>query len=226
MDGSKWADPVAALIEVGTNAVWIDGRSMGAPHGDPADTIKSEVAAGRERWRILHPNQKADRVPIGIWLDVRGPARAAVGILEKLSAKHDLVLFGIADSSANVPTDVAERLAAIRAETAVVRKARLISEAMRDALAGCHRDQRGSAEVKDATLAINAARECSCAGTDLDLLEAIIAPPDLPLVHGKMVRLLSRSKAVVILSPDATVQDLISGLPISGAVVVRWRIRP
>lgn len=222
LTGPRWTEAVIAIVEVGDTDLWIDGQPVNSAGDDRVGAVSGHLSSVMDRWRLLHPEQK-QTLPVGIWLDGRVSARSAVQLLERLSKRHDLVIFGMSEPTAAVPQDVAARLATIRAETAAGPKARLISDALRDALAGCHRSDGKVTETATLAAALDSARACSCVGADIDLLEGIAAPPDLPNVHGKKIRLSPRTKRTVTLSSSAGIGELLGSLPSSGTVSIRWR---
>jgi hypothetical protein len=223
---------IDAIIEVAASRALIDGRPVEAPPGKLAAAISNEVTANRDRWRILHPNQKPPRARIGLWLDGRDSAGEAALLVERLSSRSDTVLLGIDESLEPAqqprPADVVKRLSAIDAETSVAAKSRLTSVAIGDALAGCAghdrrvQNQGSGGRLHESTLAV--VRRCACVGVDMDLLEALLAPV-VPAVAGRSVQIRPGAAVTLELPRSATVQEMITAIPPARSFSIHWRER-
>lgn len=206
--------------------------------GQPAATasaLAGEIARVRDRRRLLDPGREA-RDPVGLLADRRLKARDVLSLAQRLSQAEDVWLVTEeppAPPDASLPAAVAGQLQALRGAPDWSTRSALANQIVSKALAHCqgheaffahvHPEAPGAdRQLRDAV--IDAAKSCSCAGVDVDAVEAVLlaATEAPPPHHALPLRVRKSAKKILMLAPDATVQDLAGQLP-EGEFVVRWQ---
>jgi hypothetical protein len=215
---------VTATVARGLLETRFEGQAVaGATDVQKAEAISRALTAMEETRRMLYAAQpRLPPVLIGIWLDRRLSARQALPLLEALAARYDVGVLASDEPPKRgpFPPHVTRRLEEIRAIADAAKKFQLVEDTTRTALAGCQAPP--GAKGMDAVVA--ALKACSCAGADLEMLEAIMsAVNDEPRVFLRRIKVQADAKQAVTLEEGATVQDLWDRLPAGGGpIAVRW----
>ncbi len=232
---------VSVLIQRGLSETLVDGQKVEVARGVPeAAAIAQQIDAGQKSWSLLHGGAHPPPPKLGVWLDRRTKARPAVSFLTDLGKQYDLGLLA-AGSASNArrspPTArVSKELARVRSTTDPALKFKMVADLFGAALAGCAGHQQffddpasrdPDREERFHAAIIASLTACSCAGADLDLIEALAVDDTPPILHFLPARFRDDAPQAVGLSETATVQDLVEALASHpGALVVRWTGTP
>jgi hypothetical protein len=190
----------------------------------------------REEWSLLHSGKSSPPLRLGVWLDRRLEARAAVTLLVVLGERYEIGLLAVGPSLQSAPPPIPDRVsrvvARIRAATEPSQKFRMVADAFGVALQGCVGHQRFFDGLESTTLnrerlvhaaIVDSLADCSCVGADLDMIEALVVGDEPPLIHLEPIRFRQTAAQIIQLSEGATVQELVEQVAARpGSVMVRW----
>jgi hypothetical protein len=200
--------------------------------------VTRQIETVRERRRLLHPGGEG-RAPVGLLVGRRASARETIALARRLPETEDVWLLtqeALRPPDPTLPAAVTQDLDALRRAPDWASRSALANQLLARALARCPGHERffdavhpedADAERQLREAAAGAARICSCAGVDVDAMEAVLlaVSEDPPRFHALRLKLRNKARDTLLLAPDATVQDLASRLP-EGEVAVRWERRP
>lgn len=209
----------------------------GQPAG-PGSAMARQIETVREQRRLLHPGGEG-RDPVGLLVDRRTSARETVALARRLPETEDVWLLtqeAPRPPDPTLPGAVTEDLDALRRAPDWASRSTLANQLLARALAHCPGHERffdavhpedADAERQLREAAAGAARNCSCAGVDVDAIEAVLlaVSEDPPAFHALRLKLRNKARDTLLLAPEATVEDLASRLP-EKEVAVRWEQRP
>ncbi len=218
------------IVERGQAETHVEGQPA-----SEASALAREIARVRERRHLLDP-AKESRDPIGLLVDRRLRAREVISIAQRLPQADDVWLVTqepAASPDTSLPAAVARQLQALRQAPDWPSRSAMANEIVAKALAHCTGHEaffarvdpdRREADRRFRDAIVGAAKNCSCAGVDVDALEAVLlAATEVPPPHHAVpLKFRKRAEKMLILAPDATVQDLAGRLP-EGEFVVRWQ---
>jgi hypothetical protein len=228
---------LTAIVERTGTELLVDGRAVegGSSASELAAAVAREIESAERRWTLLHDGEPAPRPQLGLWIDGTRPARETVALLAALGERYEVGLLAVARAPPppSIPPRISGRLDAIRAETDPAGKFPLVARAAAEALGACRPDgplpDDAEAGVEERERRVHGAilravTACSCAGVDVEMLEALATGLDVrsPVYLGP-IEIRPRARVRVTLAGTATTQDLVDRLP-AGArqVAVTW----